>query len=203
MTKTYATALRSALLGSIAILGMVSCSMMVLKQYPEAPTALFKNAESKDGISAVAQLLSDEESKEYFGVNLPSNGIIAVYLTVRNDSQKDSYVVYADSVKIDKQNGENVINNPANSRMNTGEVVSIISLWLGAKLMSDASVIKENFELKRLRTTTIDPGEKLSGFSYFRRDEEKVVDSLHICFTVANPVINLSFPYCLDATIKG
>lgn len=192
MIKNIKVTILSVLLSG-SMLGLTSCSMSALKQYPGASEVLFQNAESKNGISVVAKLLLEEESKEYFGINLLDNGIYAVHLTIRNDNPENSYIVSVESEQV---------NDPSSGTKQVGEGVVLISFLVGVKLLSDATIIKENFEAKKLRTATIDPGEKISGFSYYKWEGIKEIDTLHICLNVANPIINISFPYCLDVTIN-
>ena len=194
-----------------ALFGLISCSTMNLKQYPEASPMLFQNTQSNNGISVAAQPLSGEnESKEYFGVDLIDNGILAVHMTIRNDNTNNSYMIPADSVQITQRSGIDKINNPESGDQQAGEVLGVagavlispLLLAVAIQQLSDASIIEENFEANKLRTTTIDPGEKVAGFSYFVWDKVKTIDTPHLCLNVINPIEDVSFPYCLDLYIK-
>jgi len=203
--------IQRALLSGV-IFGLISCSTMNLKQYPQASPILFQNTQPKNGISIVAQpLLDGMESKEYFGVDLIEKGILAINITIRNDNPSISYMVPADSVRITQINSVNIINDPESEDQQAGEVagmagavlISPLLFAVAAQQLSDASIIEENFEANKLRTTTIDPGETVAGFSYFNWDMVKAIDTPHLCVKVINPVEDISFPYCLDFSVKG
>jgi hypothetical protein len=70
-----------------------------------------------------------------------------------------------------------------------------------SQLQSNASVIKENFEVNKFKSTTLEPGEKESGFIYFNWDELKGYDEVNLCLylkesmsmNIYQPCYNVSF----------
>jgi hypothetical protein len=184
---------------------------MDLEQYPNAPSNLLGKTPSRNGVSVAAQpLLGEKESKAYFGVDLIKNDILAVHITVRNDNANKSYLVPADSLQITQRNAVDNVNTPEDGDQQAGEAIGVASVVLispallavAVQQLSDASIIKENFEAQKFRTTTIDPGETVGGFSYFNWAKVEMIDSPELCLKLVDTVENASFPYCLEVAVR-
>ena len=210
MKKNHTLRIQSALLGT-AMLALISCSTMNLERYPEASPMLFGNATSTNGLSVVVQpLLDSKKSKQYFGVDLIENGILAVHMTIRNNSPGTSYLIPADSVRIAERTDADPVDNPETGNQRSGEVIAVagaalispVLLAVAAQQLSDASIIKENFEANRFRTTTVDPGETVGGFLYFNWKILKPIDTPRLCLQAINTIEDRSFPYCLNFSVK-
>lgn len=191
--------------------GVVACSTMTIKQYPEPPNSLFENAKTIEGVTAVAQpLLNQEDLKNYFGVNLLEKGILPIYLVVKNDNPHDSFILTTESVQIQLEGNKNSIEDPAREKQEAGEaiglagaiLVSPLLLSVAIQQLSSASIIEENFESKKFRTKTIDPGQQVSGFLYFRWDDLKIAEKVRICFQLVDPLADKSFPFCLKIILR-
>lgn len=193
-----------ALIGCL-IFCLVDCSTMELKKYPEPSMDSFKNSKSLNGVSVIAQpLLDGEKCEEYFGVNLMKRNILAVFLSVKNDNENVSYTIPDKSIYISNIETKALINNPEKGDEDAGEGAAIAGLLLLSPLLfavsdqqiSDASIIKENFEVKRFRTKTIDPGQSTSGFSYYSWAELKKLDKANICIELIDSIADKSFTTC-------
>jgi len=188
---------------------------MELKKYPEPSNDIFKSSKTIKGISAVAfPLLDESKNEEYFGVELLDKGILAVYISIMNNNPNTSFLLSADSVRIaHKKPGNMEKLNPSSIEKEIGDaatgsgalflgtgalVVAAPLIILGAVESSDASIIKENFDLNKLQTKTIDPGERASGFSYFKWVDYEEITEASICFELNEPIKNVSFFYCLN-----
>ena len=189
------------------IICLSACSTMTLKQYPEPSDDLFDNSKPINGVVAFAQPLLDEnESKDYFGVNLIKNGILAIYLSIRNQNQNTSFTIPAEAIHISEVENNASDFKPEQGHVDAARTASIASAILMSPLLfcigidaqqySNASIIKENFEAKRFRTKTIDPGQKASGFSYFEWKNIKDHNKLNICFSIIDPLVDKTFSTC-------
>jgi len=196
---------------SSLIFGLAACSTMSLKQYPEPPMNSFINSGSVNGVYAVAQPLLDEKtSKECFGVNLQQKEIMAVYLSVKNNNPNASFIIPAESIYISEIEANDLGNSPEKDVQEVGQALNICALpfspvlpfILGVQQLSDAAIIKENFEAKRFRTKTIDPGQIASGFSYFNWEYLKELDNANVCFKLINPVADKSFTFCKNINLR-
>lgn len=190
----------------MATLGITSCSTMTLKQYPGPSPQELQSSVSDDGISAIAYpLKSEEEFKDYFGVNLTQKGILAVHLTVANNKPNVSYLIRAESIRLGQQDViSRTTNDPsmratkaANAIGITGGVLgSPVLIAVAAQQLSNSTIIKENFESKEFRSKTIDTGQKASGFVYFKSEDASKIGSVDVCFDVIDSINNKSFTYC-------
>ena len=200
------------------LLGINACSTMQLKKYPEPSMDLFKNAKLIEGVSAIAvPLLDEDESEEYFGVELLDKDILAIYLSIQNNNPDTGFMIPAESIQIAEFKEKNSSNSkPGKESESTGEgaltigaaslvlvpVLAPILLPVGVQQMSDATIIKENFKSKQFRTRTVSPGGNASGFVYFKMSDFKNLNSAHICFELKDPIKNKTIPYCLKIDLR-
>lgn len=194
------------------LMGLNACSTMQLKEYPESSIDIFQKAKSIEDVSATAQpILEQDISEDYFGVDLLEQGILAVYLSVKNDNLNTSFIVPAESIYLADVKSENsTAYDPGKEDMAIAKpfatvgslLVSFPLLWVAAQQSSDAYTIRENFGVKEFRTKTIDPGQRASGFSYFDWKSFKEIDEANICFKLIDPVDNRSFPYCININLR-
>lgn len=210
MKKSYRIICRLVIIIAI-MLQSVACSTMNLKQYPVPPINLYDKSKSIEGVSAIAQpLLDKKKSKEYFGVDLLQKNILAINLSVINNNPDVSFTLPSESINITQINSNDLINNPEKGGQEAGKAIGVVGALLisplfmaiAAQLLSDASIIKENFEAKMLRTKTIDPGQSVSGFSYFNWADLKDIDKVNICFKLIDPLADRYFPFCLNVDLR-
>jgi hypothetical protein len=200
-----------AFMALILMLFSTACSTMSLKQYPSPSLRDLETASSQQGISAVAYRIKDEqESLDYFGVNLTSKGIFAVHLTVINNNPSISYLLPAESVRLGKAGTLGRADDPSSAASNAANAIGITGAALASPLLlavatqqlSNSTVIKENFESKQLRTNTLDPGNKVSGFVYFRAENATQLGNIDVCFDAIDSINNKSLTYCTTLSLR-
>ena len=70
-----------------------------------------------------------------------------------------------------------------------------------SQLQSNASVIKENFEVNKFKSTTLEPGEKESGFIYFNWDELKGYDEVNLCLYLKESMSMNIYQPCFNVSL--
>jgi hypothetical protein len=189
-----------------------ACSTMTLSPFPEPSDSSFRQVDAHPGISVFAEPILDERrSRDLFGVDLQDNGILAVYVATKSTNPDASLMFPADSVRIAKAGSGSGRLDPERGDQELGEGLSVVGavlvspvfLMAGAQQLSDASVIEENFERKRLRTSMVDPGEVVSGFSYFDWNQLKGTDRADVCWMLSDPVKSKAFPVCVPIRLGG
>ncbi len=181
------------------------CTTMQLERYPEASPNSVTESGRKNGISLLAQPLLDKEaSKKYFGVDLLDKGILAIHLTIRNENPSSSFMVHGEDVRVTDRPTAGTSSRPEGASQDAGVVSAVggvlmspLLLAVAIQQLSDASVIEENFEAKRLRTKTLDPGQHVAGFAYFNWEQIKERKAADLCVDVVESVGRVSFPFCV------
>ncbi len=159
---------------------------MTLNEYKEAPDVKHLESKTIEGISTFVKPITDaEDSQKYFGLNLLEKGIIPIYLSIKNSNQNKFYTINSNSIIIGNTEQIDQSVNPAQDKRreseklaSAGAIGGMFFLLPAAALASESSVIKENLDSKRFRSQTIEPGEKASGFCYFKLDELKTSEQL-------------------------
>lgn len=161
--------------------------------------------------------MSKELTKKYFGVDLIDKNLLAVHLIIRNDNPAVSYIVQPERITITKQGYNNVSDKPGSKSQSTGELVNVPVLEavvrgvlfgppaaLGAlhQYVSDASIVEENFEAKRLRTKTVDPGQQTAGFIYFNWEQVKALMAPELCIELTNLGTQTAQPHCVSVNLS-
>jgi hypothetical protein len=189
-----------------------------VKQYATPDDKLFEKSKSKSGVSAYAQpILKTDDVKTYFGVDMHEKGILPVYIAIKNNTPKDSFIVQAETVKLKSKGDMNSINSPTSGVQDTGTgmgmaavAVSPVMLPLsfvfgitGAVVELDGMIVDANYEKQRFRSKTIDSGQLVSGFLYYNWNELSKIDKGTICYELLEPLSDNSYVDCLDINIKG
>jgi hypothetical protein len=78
----------------------------------------------------------------------------------------------------------------------------IILMPISEQKYSDAEIIKDNFEQKRFRTTTLEPFEKKSGFVYFNWNDLKIFNKIDLCFKNIEAVTSNYFDSCVKVSLQ-
>lgn len=168
----------------LSIFIMNGCSTMHLPDYQSQPFSQYQHSQVKDGLAvAIHPLTTKEENKKYFGTDLLSANILAVLVVAKNRSSSSSFILLKDrfSMGIGQSEKNSVSGRNKISSETGGQVMAIAGatlisfplLFIGAKMISDASVIKHNFAVKELQKKTISPGETVEGFVYFPLPEKE------------------------------
>ncbi len=174
---------RFAALLSIMIV-LHACTTLQLPEYQAKPLARYPSSLSKDGLSVAIHPLTDgEENEKYFGTDLVSNGILLVFVIARNEGSS-SFILKKDQFSLG--NIDRLTESTSDRERFGSEsggkgvllvgalLISLPLQFLGGKMISNATIIKQNFLVKELQTETLSPGKTTQGFVYFRLPEERV-----------------------------
>jgi len=172
-----------ALTLSLAIL-QAGCSTMHLPNYEPQGYGHYKNSQVQDGLAVAIHPLTDkEESEKYFGTDLLSGNVLAVFVMAENQSPGANFLISNRqfSLRAEKQDYKGAATYEGSSET-AGQATMLVGalllypvavavlpmLFAGAKMISDSTEIKRNFAVKELKTRTISPGEGTHGFVYFQ-----------------------------------
>ncbi len=209
--RTYSKTKHPFTLVTILMVCLTACSTMMLGQFPLPPNSMYRESIELKGISIVAQpILTQEESEEYFGVDLIKSGILAVHLSINNNIPDTSFILFADSVHVAVATGNSVIGSPERGDEEIGEaamvvgamLISPVLLAVAVQQLSDATIIKENFDRKKIKTTTIEFGENVHGFSYFPIGILNNREVINVCFKLIDSVNDKPIPICIVTNLE-
>lgn len=153
---------------------------MEIPVYPSRPAQSYTHHKTKDGLTVAIHKLTDKkEMREYFGVNMDSAKILAVFVKAENNNPDSSFLILKDKVKVGQTKtvvGREIASESAGNAVATIGAVALVIipvaalpvLFSGMKMVSNASAIKHNFAVKELQTRTISPGKSVEGFIYFQ-----------------------------------
>lgn len=150
-------------------------------------------------------LLDPTASKRYFGVDLQANNIVPIFVIVRNNDPVHSYTITTESIGL-FPHSHTLEDSAPSGKLATSAAsadIGVAGLVLGSPLLvavavqrlSDASIIKQNFEAKRFRTTTLDSGKSTAGFVYF--EASALANSPRdLCVSARDPVSGNTLVRC-------
>jgi hypothetical protein len=79
-----------------AVLTLSSCAVK-LEKYTAMPANSYSNIQNKNGLAlAVHPLINDKESEKYFGFDLISKNILAIFVAAENKNPLSSFIISAD-----------------------------------------------------------------------------------------------------------
>lgn len=185
--------MRGALLfGWAPLLFWISgCSSPHYPDYPHKTLAEYKSYTKHHDLSVAAEALTDpQEIKNYFGSNILEDGILPVHIVVINNSEKDSYILLKENIGLLE-----TANISSEDRLQVGhdaENLRDIGLILISPILyayGDTQAIgqTENFVLKEFQRESIEPGQRASGFIYFRRPDISI-NVLTVRVTLLEPL---------------
>ena len=169
------------LLGTLVV--VAGCTTMELPDY-EAPTIdEYPQRDMKNGLAAAIRTMTDEEeSKTYFGTDLFAADVLVVFVIIENRTDGSSFVVSKEDFhlgtreaiegKVSEMSGIGSESGGQTVAMVGAVLISPVLLFAGAKMISDATVIKHNVEVDAFQTQTLSPGERGEGFVYFQLPED-------------------------------
>jgi len=160
------------------------CATTKLPEPETRPLNSYPYSQVKDGLAvAIQPLTNGQESEKYFGTNLLSNGILAVFVAAENHGSpssfmlsKERFMLRAGQTEAYGVSGRGQIEPGAGTAVaavgNVGIVVvpvlALPILIVGSNMLSNEEVIKHNFTVKELQAKTISDGEETHGFVYFQ-----------------------------------
>lgn len=168
------------------------CSTLRLEKYAEEPAVQFSDIVHAHGLTLSAKALaSPDELKRYFGIDLWAADVVPIRISIRNDTQAQSYIIPAEKVLLGSTTPETGQLAAPRAIGESSERIAIAGLVLlsplialmSAKPGSDSLVIQENLEASRFRTATIDPGRFVSGFAYFNVKGLEATTPVRLCLS--------------------
>lgn len=148
------------------------CASPHYPDYPSKSPSEYKSHAEKKNLSVAAEALDDpKEVKKYFGSNLLDDGILPVHIVVINNSPKESYVLLKENVQL--LNSSKISSDDRQQVGHNAESIHDVGLILLSPALSaygDTQAIgqRESFALKEFQQESIEPGQRASGFVYFR-----------------------------------
>jgi hypothetical protein len=179
MPHTWQRQRPSCLIGLALLLS--ACSTLQLPDY-EKPQGVARSSQSDSGLEVFADALTAKaEIKRLFGVDLLSAGILPIFVSATNRSESSSFLLTQEhfalsSGTLDLRSGSTGADAKSETLGTTfamvGAAGSPLLLLMGVKMVSNATVINQNFKTKEFHSTTISPGREAHGFVYFRIPKE-------------------------------
>jgi hypothetical protein len=204
--------MRRIFMASLVVVLGTGCSTMQLPHYPQASPGTFRTSASGSGVAVHAEPLLDKEvTKKYFGVDLIAKKTLAVHLTVRNNHPTLSYTIRAETLAVTNRTSADAAGKPGSDSQQAGEAIGVAAAVLLSPLLmavavqqlSNASVIEANFEAKRFRTRTIDPGQHSSGFAYFNWEQVKTLQTPELCVESLDTSTRASLAHCVGLSLRS
>ena len=177
--------LRRLLCSILSVAVFVSgCATMKLPEYKAQSIEAYPNSHVKDGLMvAVDPVTEESELKKYFGINLFAKGLLPVLVVAENRSKSSSFVLSKDQVFIQKAESNREHSSERKDVTSTGGGIAMATVGaallalplvvVGLKMSSNATVIENNLAEKQLYRTTVSPGHRVHGFTYFQIPKEK------------------------------
>ena len=141
--------------------------------YPIQSAAQCNLKLSKGGLRVgFTALDSKEEQKTYLGTHLTRKGWVPVFVVLENESADSSFPVRIEDVSFfsleeteaTSASATASVKSPAGKTTTLSS--SLVGLFVRVNMMSGASRIRQNIVKKQLRSLTLSPGKKSSGFLY-------------------------------------
>lgn len=219
---------------SVMILLSCSTARVKFKTFPEQKETLYKDSSQITGLKVFHKpVLSGSEAKTYFGTNLIEKNILAMYVSVFNESTNKSFIMSEDSLKLLQLENVRAKNSPEKASDNaeiiglgaglsaqaatTAMVAATIPAATGLSILFPIAqlpiaiaeakrsleiVINDNFETQRFKVTTLEPGEKESGFIYFDWNKLKGHEGVIFCFNLQEAISNDIFQHCSYVSLQ-
>ena len=165
-----------------SVLSVNACGATPFPAYPARPISDHSHSLSQEGlVVAVRPVTSEQEAETYFGTDLLSNRVLAVFLTVENQTPMSSFIVSKDRIALTTERipapggaaGTGVGSPTAGMVMATVSValVSPLGAIIAAGMVERSNAIRHNLLAKEFRSDTISPGQTARGFLYFQIPE--------------------------------
>ena len=154
-----------------------ACTTTRLPDYPSQPLNALDSIETEAGLRVgVRPMWAPSELTEYFGTDLVVAGVLPVYVRVENHSEDATYLVRPDNFALRARadeirpgtDYEARRRGPGDKTTRAGIAAFSVPLIVAGNVMvSRASEVQRNLEMKELRSRTVSPGQATAGFLYF------------------------------------
>ncbi len=171
--------LSTALL-SLPLLG--ACATMEIPEYQ--PPTVFEETRTEAGLElAVHPILEQAEAEANFAMPLLQEGVLALYIEAENRHPTANYLLL--ETEFELLSGDTLESQSAGflssgqsgggaaAAMTGALLINAPLLFLGAKAMSDATVVRHNLVDKGFFSHTLAPGQRARGFVYFQLGTEE------------------------------
>jgi len=154
--------------------------------FPEYRPAALRHTQTVDDFTlALEPLVDEDELDRYFGTDLVEDGILPIFVSLRNSSPTRSFIVLKANVGValaPAVTDSDVASPIPGSWVSTAglaaavfvtPVAGVVLLPIGVNMVSNAYEVKRNFVIKELQSHTLSPGTQASGFVYLKAEEGK------------------------------
>jgi len=187
---------------------------MVLPKYEPPSTGANSSSKSSNGLTvSVRPLVDGNESRKYFGTDLTSKNILAIFISLENKSNKRIYIIPKKSITFKYHDSatkaKNATNSPGDSDAGealatAGVIVSPLLMGAGLTIAGDQTVINHAFKSNEYQNRTLSPGNSAQGFLYFKWPNEFINHKSGILnLTARDPIANESIKFHLPIQLKG
>jgi hypothetical protein len=162
------------------IVGALVCACATTPRLPDYPPQSLNAVDfivTETGLRiGVRPMSAPNELVQYFGTDLIAAGVLPVYVRVENDGEDATYLVQPDRFSLRARAGEirpgtnydARQQDPGDETARAGVVAFSVPLIVaGNAMISRASEVQRNLEMKELRSRTVSPGHATAGFLYF------------------------------------
>ena len=167
---------RTHVFGMLSIACLLSGAVLLAFEFPAYPiqsAAQCNLTSSKGGLRVGLTVLdSKKEQKTYLGTHLTPKGWVPVFVVLENESADSSFFVRMEDVSFSSLEETEATSASATASVKSpaGKTAtlrrSLPALFVGVDVMAGASKIRQNIVKKQLRSLTLSPGKKSSGFLY-------------------------------------
>lgn len=167
---------RTHVFGILSIAWLLNGAALLASEFPAYPIQSADQCNlksSKGGLRVgLTALESKKEQKTYLGTHLTRKGWVPVFVVLENESANSSFFVRMEDVSFSSLEETEAtsasatasVKSPAGKTAILGR--SLPALFVGMDVMAGASKIRQNIVRKQLRSLTLSPGKKSSGFLY-------------------------------------
>lgn len=197
---SFAKSVRVDLLFKLACVGALSfvsfgCTTMNLPEYKAEQIEQYSNLQTKNELSiAIRPIIDKAESEKYFGVSLLDANILALFIIAENRSTSSSFVISKEDFALGEHGvfSDELARDQRVGAEGSGKAVAVtgallispLLMFVGAKMVSDATVIKQNMTTKELTRRTISPGGRVEGFVYFDLPQGSIASATSLSLSV-------------------
>ena len=193
---------------------------MKLEKYQSPKSLEYEESLLTPGLFLTAKpMMNKTDLTKHFGVNLLKNNILALYITAWNRNPKKVYIIYEETIRILQDPSDDKSFHPEAGDKNMGKMATalttpvifvpelffplLVFAPISVQQHSDAEIIKDNFEAKKFRSTTLEPEEREDGFVYFNWKNIKNYSNVDLCLGVIEAKSSNSINICVKVSIKG
>ena len=192
---------------SLALVATGCTTMSVTKLQTQKADTYEQHTEIGGLVIGVYPMTDKAEVKRMFNVNLLDKGILPILLVAENRNPSSSFIIakgkvfvlseetYATSTSQRKE--------VTSGQLAAGSVIALVGpIFVGLKMVSDATVIEHNIADKEFYSRTLGPGQKAQGFIYFQFPKTAPpAGGYHVIAQIKNPSTEETIPFDLKVNL--